>query len=236
MWRTYVMDKRDGHMWRTNVTDRCDGHTWQTVVTDRRYGQMWWTDVTNRHDGQMWRTDMMDRSDVRTWWTDVMDRCDRQTCWTDITDRCDKQVADGHDIRNMMDGLDRWTHETDGREGWMWWMDLTDRHDRPAWRTDMTEDVTEEKRHEMVRKHCSRAGCRACAAMNLNHPDCQTTNQMTFTGTHPITGEKLSSFWKKSLDMLRKTTFCSHFLQHLRMKNSWLFVFTLLCANGNPYW
>ena len=40
----------------------------------------------------------------------------------------------------------------------------------------------------MVRKHFSRAGCRAGAAMNLN--------QMTFIGAQQITGEKFSSLKK----------------------------------------
>ena len=45
----------------------------------------------------------------------------------------------------------------------------------------------------------------ANAAMNLNCPDCQTTNQMTFLGAQPITGVKFSSFQSiKSFNTLQK--------------------------------
>ena len=99
----------------------------------------------------------------------------------------------------------------------------------------------------MLRKHCSRAGRRAGAAMNFNRPIYQTTNQMTFIGVKPITGERFFSLKKSHSICCQKVHFvrtftlskkdklvrCSHFLQHLWTNNSPLFVlvFALICLH-----
>ena len=41
-------------------------------------------------------------------------------------------------------------------------------------------------------------------------------------------------YWRATNQMSTKIVRCSHFLQHLRMNNSPLFVFALLHVNGNP--
>ena len=148
-------------------------------MTDRRDRQTWQTDVMDRWDRQMWQTDVKDRHDGQTWQTDMMDGHDGQIWWTDVTDGCD--------------GWTWATYVTDRCDGWMWRTDVTGRRDVKGYRG----------------KHCSWAGHKASAAINLNRPFCQTTNQMTFISTQPITWEKF--ILKKSFDMLGKSTFCSHF-------------------------
>ena len=64
------------------------------------------------------------------------------------------------------------------------------------------------------------------AAMNLNRPYCKTTNQIDDFLAH------IQSQERNSFDMLRKSTFCSHFFQHPRTNNLYLFVFvfSLFCS------
>ena len=77
--------------------------------------------------------------------------------------------------------------------------------------------------------------------MNLNRPYCERTNQIDDFLVH------IQSQERNSFDMLRKSTFCSHFylfknvrcshfFQHPLTKNLYLFVFVLAFSqtNGNP--
>ena len=89
----------------------------------------------------------------------------------------------------------------------------------------------------------------ANAAMNLNCPDCQTTNQMTFLGAQPITGVKFSSFQSiKSFNTLQKKNIykiqvwiirhcsysCSHFPLRLEIvfQQNWCIKMMFLMKKG----
>ena len=144
---------------------------------------------------------------------------DGQTWLTDETDRCD-----GHTW---------WTDVMDGSDGQMWQTDMTDGCDGRTWWTD----VMKERRHGTVWKHCSRAGCRAGAAMNLNHPDCQTTNQMTFIGAQPIKWVRklfvVHTFYNICEWIIRHCS-CSHFCTW--METLTCGKFTLINRKMRLYW
>ena len=111
-----------------------------------------------------------------------------------LFDRCDGQTW-RTDVTDRRGGS---TWRTDRLDGQTWRTDVMDsvmdRRDRQTWQTD----VTDGRKTDMMDRHDRWAD----AAMNLNRPACQTTNHSK----------------KKLFDMLRKSTFCSHFYLYKKVQ------------------